>query len=96
MRRKDLIDLLLDRPLSVSQLAGLLRQTPRDVENDLTHLLRSLTHTAFGVAVTPARCRKCGFVFSESTLHKPSKCPECRSTWLSEPRVATRRKPPPE
>ena len=78
--------------MSVAQIARLVGETPRDVEADLLHLIQSLKHTELTAEVTPARCRKCGFEFERSKLGKPSKCPECKSTWVMEPRVAFRRK----
>ncbi len=44
--RKDLIELLLMRPMSIQQIARLLEERPRDVEDDLHHLLRSLKKRA--------------------------------------------------
>ena len=90
--RKDLIPLLLDNPMSVAQIARLVRETPRDIENDLLHLLKSLKHTEYTGVIEPARCRKCGFEFATGKLAKPSKCPECKVTWILEPRVALQRK----
>ena len=87
MFRKDLIPLLLDNPLSVAQIARLVREEPRDIEADLLHLLKSLKHTEYAASLEPARCRKCGFEFDRGKLAKPSKCPECRSTWILEPRI---------
>jgi predicted Zn-ribbon and HTH transcriptional regulator len=89
--RKDLIPLLQENPMSVTQIARLVGETPRDVEADLLHLIQSLKHTEFTVEVTPARCRKCGFEFDSGKLAKPSKCPECKATWIHEPRVSIRR-----
>jgi predicted Zn-ribbon and HTH transcriptional regulator len=85
--RKDLIPLLLDNSLSVSQIARLVGEVPRDIEADLRHLLKSLQHTGFTAVIEPARCRKCGFEFDAAKLAKPSKCPQCRSTWILEPRI---------
>jgi transcriptional regulator len=90
--RKDLIDLLHDNPMSVAQIARLVGESPGDVADDLEHLLLSLKHTDYWAAILPARCRKCGFEFSEGKLRKPSKCPACHSTWLTEPRVSLERK----
>lgn len=92
MFRKDLIDLLLGAPMSVSQIARVVGETPGQVADDLQHLLRSLKHTDYRAAVEPARCRGCGFEFSAEKLSKPSKCPECRATWILEPRIAMRPK----
>ena len=87
MFRKDLIPLLLDNPLSVTQIARLVGEAPRDVTSDVQHLLKSLKHTEYVASVTPAKCKKCGFEFGPEKLSKPSKCPECQSTWLTEPRI---------
>ena len=88
MFRKDLIPLLLDNPMSVAQIARLVREPLRDIETDLLHLLKSLKHTEYTASIEPARCRKCGFEFGTGKLAKPSKCPECKATWIIEPRIA--------
>lgn len=92
MFRKDLIDMLLDNPMSVRQIAHFVQEPPKDVEGDLRHLFQSLRHTEFVPAVDVAECRKCGFEFPMTKLHKPSKCPECKSTWVTEPHIYIRRK----
>ena len=89
MIRKDLIHYLEGNPRTVRQLAIETRQTPADVEEDLKHLAQSLRHQEYQLKVTPAECRKCGFLFSDDRFRKPSKCPKCRGTWLSEPEVST-------
>jgi predicted Zn-ribbon and HTH transcriptional regulator len=88
MFRKELIDLLLDNPMTVSQIARSVKESPGQIADDLQHLVRSLKHTDYKAVVEPARCRACGFEFSADKMTKPSKCPACRSTWLEEPRVA--------
>jgi len=87
MFRKNLIPLLLDNPLSIPQIARLVGEAPNDVASDLQHLLRSLKHTDCMASITPAKCKKCGFEFGTDKLTKPSKCPECQSTWLAEARI---------
>jgi predicted Zn-ribbon and HTH transcriptional regulator len=87
MFRKNLIGILLGNPMTVSQIARLVDESPSQVTDDLNHLLRSLKHTEFKAVVEPARCRACDFEFSEEKLTKPSKCPECHSTWILEPKI---------
>ena len=87
MFRRDLIDILLGNPMTVNQIARLLDESPSRIADDLNHLLRSLKHTEYKAVVEPARCRACGFQFSEEKLTKPSKCPECKSTWVQEPKI---------
>jgi predicted Zn-ribbon and HTH transcriptional regulator len=92
MFRKTLIPLLLDNPLSITQIARLSAESPKDIESDVQHFLKSLKHTEYLAVITPAECRKCGFEFGTGKLHKPSKCPECQSTWLVEPTIQVRTK----
>jgi predicted Zn-ribbon and HTH transcriptional regulator len=92
MFRKDLIEMLLGNPMTVSQIARLVDESPRRVADDLQHLFRSLKHTEYKAVVQPARCRACGFEFSGDKLTKPSKCPECHSTWVLEPKIGVENK----
>ncbi len=87
MFRKDLIELLLDHPRSVAELARMLEMKPKDVEHDLGHLLRSLRASEYRAVVEPAECRHCGFAFRRDKLGKPGKCPRCKQTWIREPRL---------
>lgn len=87
MYRKDLIPMLLGQPRSVSELAHLLDEAPKDVEEDLRHFLKSLKHTPYHAVIEAAMCRHCGFVFHHDKLRKPGKCPQCKGTWISEPRI---------
>lgn len=91
MFRKDLIDLLLDNPRSVRELAEDLEEPPARIADDLGHLLQSLRNMPYRAAVRPARCRHCGFVFREDKLRKPGKCPKCKGTWIEDPRIAIER-----
>ena len=87
MFRKDLIDLLLGNPMSLTQIARSVDESPGQIADDMNHLLRSLKHTEYRAAIEQARCRACGFQFSEGKLNKPSKCPQCHSTWVLEPKI---------
>ena len=87
MSRKQLIPILAGNPLTLRQLAQRLGLKPTEAEDDLRHLVKSLVHGEWKLVVTPARCRKCGLEFGPDKLHKPSKCPECQATWLTEPEM---------
>ena len=88
MFRKNLIELLLNHPMSISELAILLQVPPNDVEDDLRHLLKTLKNSPYRALITPAQCKKCGFVFHKDKLSKPGKCPQCKGTWIREPHIA--------
>jgi predicted Zn-ribbon and HTH transcriptional regulator len=87
MFRKDLIDMLHDRPMSVVEIATLLEEPPKRIEDDLRHLLKSLKHMDYHAHIIPACCNKCGFKFNKDKLTKPGKCPRCKGTWIDEPRI---------
>ena len=87
MFRKHLIKLLLENPMSLRQIARMEEELPDRIADDLNHLFRSLKHTEYEAVIEPARCRACGFEFSETKLKKPSKCPKCHSTWVLEPKI---------
>jgi predicted Zn-ribbon and HTH transcriptional regulator len=88
--RRQLID-VLSEPRSVSSLARELGLKRAHIEDDLRHVIRSARAAGHQVIVEPARCKACGFTFSEDKLVKPGKCPACRSTWLFEPMVSVKR-----
>src|SRR5262249_23730564 len=79
--------LLLDNPLRLSEIARLYDVPLKEVLDDVKHLRKTLKQSAYRLDVTPAECRKCGFVFFTEKVSKPSKCPQCWSTWLEEPMV---------
>jgi transcriptional regulator len=87
MFRKQLVEALA-RPRSVSWIARELGLKRGDVEDDLRHVIRSARAAGHTVTVQPARCKACGFTFSEDKLSKPGKCPECRATRLFEAQVS--------
>ena len=83
--RRDLIELLKAGPRTPSSLARELGLRRNDMGEELGHILRSAEAAGHTVLVEPARCKACGFVFDESKLSKPGKCPACRGTRLFEP-----------
>lgn len=92
MFRKDLIPMLLEHPMTVTEISRSAEQPGRDTVEDLEHLLQSLRHTEYQPVIEVAACKKCGFEFSEDKLRKPSKCPVCKSTWVTEPRISLKRR----
>ena len=84
--------MLLGNPMTIGRIARLVDESPGRVADDLGHLFRSLKHTDYKMVVEPARCRSCGFEFSQEKLTKPSKCPECQSTWVLEPKIGVENK----
>lgn len=88
--RRELLD-RLSQPLTPSALARELGLRRRDIEDDILHVVRSARAAGYRVVVEPARCKSCGFTFSEEKLSKPGKCPQCRGSRLFEPVIRIER-----
>lgn len=87
--RQRIMDILRREELGFEQLRREMEVPGRALEEDLRHVERSLRHGSERLRIEPARCRACGFVFRDRVsrhLHAPSRCPECRSERISEPR----------
>jgi len=84
-RRQRLADILDMEPRSVEALAVEFRMEPRDVEDDLRSLEKTLRREGKRIVVEPARCRRCRFVYHDRADRRyttPSKCPKCRATQI--------------
>ena len=90
--RKTLLE-MLTVPRTASSLARELGLKRGDIDEDLRHLIRSARAAGHDVVVEPARCKACGFTFSEDKLDKPGKCPACRATRVYEPLIRIDRQP---
>ena len=89
--RKTLLEMLTE-PRTASSLARELGLTRGDIDDNLRHLIRSARAAGHVVLVEPARCRACGFTFSDEKLDKPGKCPACRASRIYEPLIRIERK----
>ena len=66
--RRHLLDILTAQPRTASSLARELRLDRRDIEDDLRHMIRSARAAGHRIAVEPARCKDCGFMFDTTRL----------------------------
>jgi predicted Zn-ribbon and HTH transcriptional regulator len=58
-----------------------------DLEDQLRHAIRSARAAGHRIVVEPARCKTCGFVFSDDKLARPGRCPACRGSRLFEAQI---------
>jgi transcriptional regulator len=87
--RESLRRALLDGWRSARDLSQAVGISERDVAEHLEHLEHSLRHRGETLAIDPAACLACGFVFAERQRHRftrPSGCPQCRGRRISVPR----------
>jgi len=86
--RQRIIDLITGTRLSSHQLAQMLGIAERQVEDHLTHVVKSIARDKTRrFILDPSRCQDCDFVFRDRRrLTLPSRCPKCRSEDISAPR----------
>lgn len=79
--RQAILERLDGRELAASVLSKELGQSEREINEHLTHMAR-----AGLVAIVPAECGHCGFVFAgRDRAQKPGKCPSCKSSRIFAP-----------
>lgn len=84
--RKELIAELLQGPNSARDLSAAVRLPEREVYDHLNHIRKSIAPSGRHLVVTPAECKKCGFVFAKrDKLKRPGKCPVCKGESIREP-----------
>jgi len=89
--RQSIIALLSEGPVSAKDISIAVHLPEKEVSSHLEHIRRSL-HAFGGVlAITPAECRGCGFVFAKrDRMTPPGKCPVCRSEAIDDPLFSIR------
>ncbi len=86
--RQQIVESLQGTLCSAYQLAGMLRIREREVEEHLTHIVKTVARDRTKqFVIDPASCVECGYVFRGRTkLTTPSRCPKCKSEGVSPPR----------
>ena len=86
--RQQMLELLSEQELSSRGLAERLNIPVREVEDHLPHLVKTVRrHSDKQFLLIPSQCQDCGFVFGQRTrFTPPSRCPQCRSESISQPR----------
>ncbi|MBS3102003.1 transcriptional regulator [Candidatus Woesearchaeota archaeon] len=81
-RREEIIEILSKEEKSAQELANYFQIELSEIIQDLEHIKYSIKPRK--LAMKHALCKKCGFVFKErSKVKKPSKCPRCKSEWIT-------------
>lgn len=82
--RHEIIALLERETLSAREISGKVGIPEAEVYGHLRHIQAKRRERH--LHITPAACRKCGFVFTKrDRLTKPGKCPVCRGELITEP-----------
>lgn len=84
--RRKILALLSGTPLSAKQISARAGIPEKEVYTHLPHLEKTVSTLMGRLAVVPAECRKCGFVFRKRERPgRPGRCPVCRGESISEP-----------
>lgn len=84
---------LLERPCSARDLSALAGIREREVSMHLEHIRKTISSSGRRLVVSPAECKKCGFVFAKrEKLRRPGKCPVCKGESIREPLYAIEEK----
>lgn len=78
--------LLSAGPHTAYELSALVHVREKAIAPHVEHVARSLRHAEEQLAVEPARCLDCDYVFRDrQRLARPSACPRCRGQHLTAP-----------
>jgi len=84
--RQGIMHALVKGPCSAKDLSAAVKIPEHETYEHLEHIRRTLTSSGGHLGVTPAECKKCGFIFSKrERLKKPGKCPVCRGEAIRDP-----------
>jgi predicted Zn-ribbon and HTH transcriptional regulator len=84
--RQKMVSLLEGNALSAKDISADVGVSEKEVYEHLEHIQMTSNRSKYAFVVTPAVCKKCGFVFRKrEKLKKPGKCPVCRSEAIEEP-----------
>jgi predicted Zn-ribbon and HTH transcriptional regulator len=83
--RQNIISILEGRTLSARDISSEVRVSEKEVYDHLSHIQKTFNKSDRTLVITPAECRKCGFVFKKrERLNKPGKCPVCHGETIKE------------
>jgi predicted Zn-ribbon and HTH transcriptional regulator len=84
--RQEIISVLEGKTLSAKDISADVRISEKEIYEHLEHIQRTINKSEHNFIVTPAECKKCGFIFRKrGKLKKPGRCPVCRGESIQEP-----------
>ena len=90
--RQKIISLLEAKTSSSKEISVEAGVSEKEVYEHLEHIQRTINKREHNFLVTPAVCKKCGFVFRKrDRLKKPGRCPVCRNEVIQEPIFSIRK-----
>ena len=84
--RERIAEYLRGRTAAAGTIASEFGVATGEAFSHVEHIARSLDGTDEQLLVAPPECRDCGFSAFDDPANRPSRCPECRSEAIEEPR----------
>ena len=90
--RQNIVSILEGKTLSAKDISADVKVSEKEVYEHLEHIQRTMNKRGNSLIITPAECKKCGFVFRKrDRLTKPGKCPVCKNGLIQEPLFSVRK-----
>ena len=87
--RKQIIELLETGDHDAREISQLLSISEKEVYTHMPHVKKSVLAMGKKLIILPASCQVCGYRFKDRNRpKKPSRCPECKSERISNPRYS--------
>ncbi len=83
--RHEILAVLEQGTRSANELSREVRISEREVYDHLDHIRKTVSKAGKHLFITPAECKKCGFIFKKrERLRRPGRCPLCRGESIQE------------
>ena len=84
--RQHIIELLTNEEMDARELSREVGVNEKEAIGHLTHIARSLAVKGKKLAIRPAECLLCGYVFeTRQRFTRPGRCPHCKKSHLQHP-----------
>jgi len=84
--RQQLIELLINAEMSARELSQEAGIREKEVYEHLVHIGRSVNARGKKLAIIPARCLGCSYVFKDRKRYTPpGRCPRCKGEHIQNP-----------
>jgi transcriptional regulator len=84
--RKQMMMLLDDNEMSAKEISSAVGIAEKEVYGHLAHIARSIKSRGKKLAIRPAECITCGYIFEKrNRFTRPGRCPICKSEHIKHP-----------
>ena len=85
-RRQEIMEFLMGQPATLKEITIEFGGSVKEIRGDLKHIRRSIRSMHKQMYAEPLRCNDCGKETVLDKVRNPSRCPECKSENILQPR----------